>query len=157
MEATIYSIIPAGNKPLYFLYGVLVFLVIVIMIVGILLVVTVRGSQSATFELSAAGLRLHGDLYGREIPAAQLRGAGARVVNLDREPDLRPKSRRFGTGLPGYGAGWFRLANGEKALIYLTDRSRAVYVPTSGDYALLLSVERPDEFVEQLRRIAPKS
>jgi hypothetical protein len=152
-----YSIVPAGQKPLYFLYAVVAFLTIVVIAVGAALVKTVQGSQSATFELSGAGLRLRGDFYGREIPAAQLRGAGARVVNLQQESGLLPKSRRFGTGMPGYSAGWFRLANGEKALVYLTRRERVVYVPTTNDYSLLLSVDRPDEFVLQLRHVAPKS
>ena len=34
---------------------------------------------------------------------------------------LRPGLRTMGTGLPGYRAGWFRLRNGEKALLYLTE------------------------------------
>jgi hypothetical protein len=56
----------------------------------------------------------------------------------------------MGTGLPGYQAGWFRLRNGEKALVYLTDRRRAVYVPTTAGYDVLLSPEDPDGFLRAL-------
>jgi hypothetical protein len=59
----------------------------------------------------------------------------------------------MGTGLPGYRSGWFRLRNGEKALLYLTDTSRAVYVPTTAGYGVLLSPQNPDEFVAALRGI----
>lgn len=45
------------------------------------------------------------------------------------------------------------LRNGEEALLYLTDRRRAVYVPTTLGYSLLLS-EQPERFVERLRAIA---
>ena len=62
--------------------------------------------------------------------------------------------RRMGTGLPGYQAGWFRLRGGEKALLYLTDRSKAVYIPTTNDYSLLLSPADPDGFLETLREQA---
>jgi hypothetical protein len=57
----------------------------------------------------------------------------------------------MGTGLPGYKAGWFRLRNGERALLYLTDRARAVYGPTSAGYGLLLSPAEPDAFHAALR------
>ena len=61
----------------------------------------------------------------------------------------------MGTGLPGYQAGWFRLRNGEKALLYLTDRARAVYIPTTAGYSLLLSPADPDGFLSQLRSLSP--
>lgn len=62
----------------------------------------------------------------------------------------------MGTGLPGYQAGWFRLTNGERALLYLTDRRRAVYVPTTAGYSVLLSPAEPDAFVSALRAIAQR-
>jgi hypothetical protein len=43
-----------------------------------------------------------------------------------------------------------RLRNGEKALLYLTDRSRAVYVPTHDGYSVLLSPADPDAFLAAL-------
>ena len=53
----------------------------------------------------------------------------------------------MGTGMPGYQAGWFRLQNGDKALVYMTDSRRAVYVPTTEGYAVLVSPADPDAFV----------
>ena len=41
---------------------------------------------------------------------------------------------------------------GEKALVYLTDWSRVVYVPTDGGYALLLSPTDPDGLLAALER-----
>jgi hypothetical protein len=64
-----------------------------------------------------------------------------------------PKRRTFGTGLPGYQAGWFRLESGEKALLYLTDRSRAVYIPTTAGYSVLLSPENPDGLLAAIASI----
>jgi hypothetical protein len=56
--------------------------------------------------------------------------------------------------MPGYQAGWFRLRNGESALLYLTDRTRAVYVPTELGYSLLLSPSDPERFLEAIRSAA---
>jgi hypothetical protein len=63
----------------------------------------------------------------------------------------------MGTGLPGYRAGWFRLRNGEKALVSLTDTHHVVYVPTSRGFALLLSPAEPDRVLAAVRRVAPAS
>ncbi|MDQ3949722.1 MAG: PH domain-containing protein, partial [Gemmatimonadota bacterium] len=130
---------------------------VLVVLVGtvVLIAMTVTGSRTATFELSPAGLRLRGDLYGRRLPASALRGGAARVVDLEREPALSPRRKTIGTALPGYRAGWFRLGNGEKALVYVTDRRQVVYVPTRAGYSVLLSVDRPAEFVDRLRAIAP--
>ncbi len=63
------------------------------------------------------------------------------------------RTRTNGAGLPGYQAGWFRLQSGEKALVFVTDLERVVYVPTNEGYSLLLSVEEPDEFLDALTRM----
>ncbi len=145
----IFPIAPAESRYLWFLIPV-----IVILLGAMVLVATsVRGARSASFEIRQEGLRLRGDLYGRLIPKAQLQLNLARRVDLAREQGLRPRSRRLGTALPGYQAGWFRLRNGDKALLYLTDRTRAVYVPTTAGYGLLLSPADPDGFLSRLRAV----
>jgi len=111
------------------------------------------GSRHARFEVGPDGLTLRGDLYGRTLPRATLRTESARVVDLEREPNLRPIRRTFGSAFPGYRSGWFRLADGEKALLYVTDRSKVVYVPTSEGYALLLSAADPTGLVASLRAL----
>jgi hypothetical protein len=108
--------------------------------------------RSVTFEVSDSGLTLRGDLWGRTVPLASLDLERARRLDLSRDTDHRPRRRTRGTGLPGYAGGWFRLANGEKALLYLTDRTRAVYLPTDAGYSLLLSPADPEGLLEALRR-----
>ena len=147
-----FVIAPAGTRPLWVLIPAGVLLIAVI---GVLLL-SLYGARSARFEVEPAGLRLRGDLYGRFIPAVELRVGAARRVNLATEPSLRPRRRTLGTGLPGYQAGWFRLANGDKALVYLTDAGRVVHVPTTKGYVLLLSPAEPDRFVAALKRLAAR-
>jgi hypothetical protein len=145
----VFAIAPASSRPLWVLLPVTV-----LFLAGLAVLATsVYGSRAARFEVSTAGLRLRGDLYGRLIPADTLVVDRARRVDLNRAPDLRPTRRTMGTGLPGYQAGWFRLANGEKALLYLTDRTKAVYIPTTSDFSLVLSPENPDGFLTALRSL----
>jgi len=125
------------------------------LITAIVVGAVVSGLKHGRFELSSEGLRLRGDFYGRTIAASDLRGGAARRVDLNTETNLEPVRKTMGTGLPGYRAGWFRLANGEKALLYLTDRTKAVYVPTRLDYAVLVSPNDPDGFLQAVRTIVP--
>lgn len=111
------------------------------------------GLNTPKLEITEKGLRLSGELYGRFIPSTELKLEQSRLVDLKREPNLAPVIRTFGTGLPGYSTGWYRLRNGEKALLYLTDRSHAVYVPTTAGYAVLVSPKDPASFLAQLQKL----
>lgn len=150
----LFHIVPASGRSLGWLLVVLA--LVALLTVGTLVALgrSALGARSATFEVTPAGLRLRGDLYGRLVPAAKLRGDAARVVDLGATPELRPVARTMGTALPGYRSGWFRLADGEKALLYLTETRRVAYVPTTAGYALLLSADRPEELVAKVREIA---
>jgi hypothetical protein len=121
------------------------------MLIGLGLIAV--GLNEPKFEISEAGLRLRGDLYGRLIPKAELNLEQSRMVDLTQEPNLEPTLRTFGTGLPGYSTGWFRLRNGTKALLYLTNHKQAVYVPTTAGYSVLVSPKDPAGFLAQLQKL----
>lgn len=93
-----------------------------------------------------------GDFWGRSIPLESLKSSEVRILDLNNRSEYLPKRRTLGTGLPGYASGWFRLRNGEKALVYLTSGKQVVYIPTSSNYSLLLSVEQPERLIELLQR-----
>lgn len=145
-----FPIAPAASRSLWLLLVVLAVVIVPIVVLG----VSLAGARAARFEVSPAGLRLRGDWYGRLIPGGEIRGDASRRVDFASDPGLLPRRRTLGTGLPGYQAGWFRLQNGERALVYLTDRSHAVYVPTTSGYSLLLSPADPDAFLAAVRGIA---
>ncbi len=147
-----FPIAPATSRSLWFVIPI----AMVLLAAAVTLAMTALGPKRARYELSPDGIAFRGDMYGRGlIPAGELRGGSARIVDLARDPDLAPRWRTLGTGLPGYKAGWFRLKNGEKALVSLTDTHRAVYVPTTRGYALLVSPAHPDSFLAAIRRVAP--
>lgn len=143
-----FLIAPVTSRAMWFL--LLVPGIVICLVIGVL-GSALLGARGARFEVSPAGLRLRGDLYGRLIPMEQLRAESASRIDFETTPDLRPARRTIGTGLPGYRAGWFRLKNGERALVYLTDDTRAVYVPTTEGYSVLLSPGEPDQFLAALR------
>lgn len=145
--AQTFSIAPAGAGPM------VLFTLIALVLAGVGIGVgrSVLASRGAKFEVSARGLALQGDWWGREIPRAAIRADEVRIANLGEERDLQPVSRRFGTGLPGYAGGWFRLRNGQRALVYLTNQRRVVVVPTQLDYVVLVSPANPEGLVAALQ------
>ena len=145
-----FPIIPVQSRALWILLAALVILFAVIIT---MLVTTARGAYQSRVEVTPDGLRLRGDLYGRLVPAASIRGSEVRVVDLTAVDELRPRIRTMGTAVGGYQAGWFRLRNGEKALLYLTDRRRVVYVPTTEGFSLLLSAQTPERLADRLRTL----
>ncbi len=58
--------------------------------------------------------------YGRTLPFDKLDVDGAAVVSLT-GTRYAPRARSNGVGLPGYKLGWFRLENGERGLLFVTE------------------------------------
>jgi hypothetical protein len=147
MKTTTFPMIPASSAPLWFLGGVCAFLLALVAFFGYL----AWSTRHVRYEVSSEGLRIRGDVFGRAIPLPHLDLAGARPIDLAVEPNLAPVGRTMGTGLPGYAAGWFRLRGGGKALAFLTDHRRVLYLPTNRGYGVLLSVAEPQRLLAALR------
>jgi hypothetical protein len=88
-------------------------------------------------------------MYGRLIGHPD--GRSARLFDARKEPGFTPSGRTNGIGLPNYQAGWFNLAGGQKALLFITDWSRSVIVPTDEDFVVLVSPDDPNAFLAALR------
>lgn len=144
----IYPIVPAASKAVWLLAGIGLLLAVV---AGLLVAVAVSSGKTRV-RVDAAGIGIEGDpLFGRSIPWSALETDRVAVVPIRGDAPHRPRWRTWGTGLPGYAAGWFRLASGEKALVFVSQGDRAVHVPTREGFSLLLTVEDPDGLAERLR------
>lgn len=145
--STVFPMIPAASKSLWF------FAIISLVLIGVLVLMIwlAWSMQHVRFTVSNEGLRLQGDLYGRLIPLKSLKLDEAVVTNLNTDKDHQPKWRTMGTGLPGYSAGWFKLRNGAKALLYVTDRTRVARIPTTEGYLVMLSVSDPSALIDALK------
>jgi hypothetical protein len=128
--------------------------VVVLLLVPLLALVVLLWPRPLRIEVLDGGLRIRGSLYGRTIPRDALFLDRAKVVDIDTSPELAPKLRTNGIGLPSYQVGWFRLKNGERALCFLTRRDSVVYLPTSQDYVVLTSVTDPAALLGALRQAA---
>jgi hypothetical protein len=147
------AILASGFLLVLFREPALEFWIVGILLVAVVLLAgyTAYSMHNLRVEIGSREMRLRGDLYGRTIPTDKLQLEKARIVDLRNEPELQPVLRTNGIGLPGYQVGWFRLKNGETALLYVTDESTVTYLPTTEHDVLLLSVENAEAFLQALR------
>ncbi|WP_300163164.1 PH domain-containing protein [Solidesulfovibrio sp.] len=117
----------------------------------------IRGAAEAEIALRGGNLVVRGAFYGREIPLAEVDVDGAVPSDLGHGGPKSLKWRTNGIGMPGLAAGWYKLGDGEKALVFVTDKTRAVYVPTRLGYAVVVSPGDPDRFLAALRRAAARA
>lgn len=149
----VFHIVPASIRWGWALLLMLLPLAVIVVALSGIGYSLVSGSQRTTFELSDQGLRLKGDFYGRTIARHKLRFRDVAMVDIETGP-YRPVMRTNGIAIPGYRAGWFRLRNGRKALLYVTTPESVVLVPTTDNYDVLLSVADAPRFVERMRALA---
>jgi hypothetical protein len=149
-EAQVFPIARGSSATLWFIGGLVAFLIVV----PLFLVIVSCWPWSGRSLVSPASLKVEGSSYGREIPMSALRVSEARRLTSTDTPAFWPAWRSNGIGLPSYQAGWFQLNNQMKALLFVTDWSRSVIVPTQEGFTLLLSPDDPDEFLDALRESA---
>jgi len=142
----VFKIIPASAKALWPLGLFALIMAAVICLMGYI----AYSSRYTQFELSSTELRIAGDIYGRSIPITSLIIDRSQKIDMNRDSVYQPTRRINGTGLPGYRSGWFKLCNGEKALLFVTQSHNVVYLPTTDGYSLLISVQEPDQFLRSL-------
>ena len=147
----IFGIIPASSGPYTAIWIISIAVILVLLLVAALFISTGYQSRHLKFTINDEGLRISPGLYGRFIPKGDIDIEGIRVMNLDVDTEYQLKGRTNGAGLPGFASGWFKLANKEKALVFVTDRNRVVYIPTNKDYSVLLSVQEAEEFAGVLQ------
>ncbi len=117
----------------------------------IIVVVVVMATRKTRFKLSSKGLEISGGWVGQSLAWNELDTANARLVQFSAEPGLKPKWKTVGLAMPGCCAGWFRLYNKNKALVFLTDKNEAVYLPTRKDFSVLLSSTDNVAFLNALK------
>ena len=148
MSPQVFPIVPAQAT----VYLILIPILLVLFIGGGVATYAAFASRHVTFEVSRDGVTIRGDMFGRFVPKDKMDLKAARAVDLSTETTLTPKWRTGGTGYPGYKAGWYRLANDSKALVFITDPHHVVYVPTVDGSSLMMSVANPEEFLAALKQ-----
>jgi hypothetical protein len=97
-------------------------------------------SKKPSVDISNGFLTIKSLFYGKRISIEKINVNGIKQLNLNNDRDYNIKFRTNGIGMPNYYVGWMRLNNGNKALVYLTDKTNVVLIPTN-DYDVLISTD----------------
>jgi hypothetical protein len=118
-----------------------------------ILLATAMGVRKPKAELGKDGLRIRVSFINKRWALSELDSDRACLVNLDTRKELRPKWKLWGAAMPGLSSGLFKLYNGDKSHLYITDRQKVVYIPTQSG-PVLLSLERPGDFLAALQSLS---
>jgi hypothetical protein len=147
----IFGIIPASSGAYTAVWIISILVCLILVLVAALFISSGYQSRHLKYTINDEGLRISPGLYTRFIPREDIDVTGVKVLNLNTDTEYALARRTNGAGLPGFASGWFKLANDEKALVFVTDRNRVVYIPTHRDYSVLLSVQEAEEFAGTLQ------
>lgn len=103
---------------------------------------------STTARLADEGLRIDGGYYDVTVPYADIDAAAVRT-GPENLPRLRVRTN--GIGLPGGALGWFR-TDTRRVFAAYNGAPGSVYVPTRGDFDVVVSPGDAPRFVEALAR-----
>jgi hypothetical protein len=143
---TVFPIVPGSSGPIWMFLGMALFFAALLGAFAWF----AWSSKHTTLEVTGDAVRVRGAMYGRSIPIERIRIEDAAAVQVA-SGENRLVTRTNGAGLPGYLAGWFRSASGERVLAFVTDKRRVAYLPTDDGYALMFSTDRPDELIAAVR------
>lgn len=112
--------------------------------------------QRRSVAIDGDTLRIAAGLNSATIPLDTLDRASARIVDLEREPGLRPLFKTFGTSMPGYQAGHFRLRDRSRGFLLLTSRRKVLVLHERDGRRILLSLVRPQALIDALGKGAAR-
>lgn len=139
----------AREKPQVWLFAIPIALAVVLIAWSV---------QRRRVALDGDLLAIAAGFNSARVRVADLDLAAARIADLADAPTLRPLLKTFGTAMPGYSAGHFRLRDRSRGFLLLTDRRKVLVLPERGGRTLLLSMERPQALLDALKDVAePRS
>ena len=126
-------------------------------LVTLLFVYFLYGGHRSSVTIIEDALEFSVPVYSRSIPLDTIEPAGARIVNMRTDREVRLGLRTNGLGSLGYQLGWFRLVGGGKALVALTDRSSVASLSLTDGTTVLISLEDPAAFIDALQAATERS
>jgi len=144
MENIVFFETIAQPKGFWFLVPVFILLGISVLLVGIIF-----SMKNTSISIKDNEIIIKSFLYGRKIPIDEVLFDEIKTVNLNESKEYNVAVRTNGIYLPNFLSGWTRLKNGKKALAYLTNREKVLFMPTQ-NFIVLFSMEKTDEFVSKL-------
>ena len=105
--------------------------------------------QSANITLNMTQFSLNVPFYGTTMPRSDILVTGVRVWDAEQEPELKPDIRSNGFDVPGFQLGWYRLNDGQKALV-VAGQGQWLVIPTRQEYIIMITTEDPERLLKAI-------
>ena len=116
------------------LLNIISFIIILLVIfIGIIFVI-----KNTSISINEKYIIIKSFPYGKIISMNDVILNETKEINLKQIKDFNVRIRTKGISIPNFLSGWMRLYNGQKALVYLTNREKALLIPTN-DFIILFS------------------
>jgi hypothetical protein len=125
---------------------------VVLFLGPIIIIISVLGMRDPKVNINSEFISFKVSFLKKKWVINELIRDQIRVIDLDKETELKPKWKLMGAAMPGLRSGYFRLNNKQNAHVYLTNFDKVVYIPTHKG-PLLLSLQRPKEFMDYLQSL----
>jgi hypothetical protein len=132
---------PDDPMPMYFIGGAIAFAVTMPVFLMWLI-------NRVSIAIAGGSLVVRTGARRKAVTLANLRANGMRLIDLTQHRELDTKGRAWSATKPNLKTGLYRLRNGDRALLVITDPHRVCHMRSETD-ALTLSLKRP----EQLRAL----
>ena len=97
-------------------------------------------TKNPSINIDNGLLRIKSLFFWKIVSVEDINIDGIKQLNLKKDKNYNIRIRTFGIGLPNYCVGWMKLNNGNKALVYLKDRTNVILIPTNA-YDILISTD----------------
>lgn len=125
--------------------------VLLILLLLLCLAAVLFAARYCRLEINDGALNIKAALYSTKVDLADLNIEEIRVTNL-KEEGIKIFARTNGIGLPGLSVGWFS-GGGKKYKLYLTDRTKVLYIPTKLGYDLIFSTRNGEEIIRDIKTV----
>ncbi len=119
------------------------------LIIGAIVTALVYGFLTSHAKITSSHLRIQADVYRHTVKLEDI--VQIREINLKLEPTLHAGFRAWGTSLPTYNTGNFTLNNNQQGFLFVSSDERVIHIQTKNDLNILLSLEKPEEFIAALK------
>lgn len=106
--------------------------------------------------LQGGELEVASTFYTRRVPVQQFELEKARVVDLAEHTEFKPGLKSNGFALVGFNSGHYRLRNGAKGFLLVSDTHRVLVLPQRDGRFVLLSPQKPQALLDALREEAAR-
>jgi hypothetical protein len=141
---------PRGNN----IVATMFMLILIIISIGLMALFPAifYSMKNTTLSLTNKEIIIKTVMYGKKIPLENILINEIKKINLNEDNEYTISIRTNGISLPNFKSGWMRLKNGEKALVYITDKNNVVLIPVK-EYLILFSMENIEEFIKKIKEV----